>query len=469
MSFSRRDFLRHTSAYSVGFLALRQCISAGAAGVTPAAGMPVGYGPLIRDPRRVLDLPEGFAYRIISKMGDTMDDGFIVAGETDGMTSFAGPDGTAIIIRNHEMLPTQKPGPFGDDNRLFDRIDRAKMYDCGFGRTPHLGGTSTIVFDTKEQKIVRQFMSLAGTCRNCAGGPTPWQSWITCEETVFVTGESEDGDLKFESEKDHGYCFEVPATADMRLAEPLPLLDMGRFYHEAVAVDPRTGIVYETEDRPEGLLYRFLPHKPGDLKAGGRLQALCLVGYEANDARNQGKQAPIRQGDKLRVTWMDMDDVQSPKDDLRFRGHEAGACRFSRMEGAWHTDGQLFFASTNGGAKELGQIWRYLPAQNEGQGGPEDSGTLELFIESQDARLLEACDNITMSPWGDLIMCEDRSGEVVRLVGVTMAGELYTLANSHAKGEFAGATFTPDGSTLLVNIQHKGLTLAITGPWRTLA
>jgi secreted PhoX family phosphatase len=469
MSFSRRAFLRKSSAYSVGFFALRQCVGAGAAGVTGSTEIPTGYGPLVPDPRNLLDLPKGFAYQVISRSGDPMDDGLFVPGEPDGMASFEGPDGTAIIVRNHEMLPYQSPSPFGERAALFSRLDRNKVYDGGEGKTPHLGGTTTIVYDTKSQKILKQFMSLAGTARNCAGGPTPWQSWVTCEETIYRTGKTKDGDHIFLSEKDHGYCFDVPATAEMRLADPIPLVDMGRFNHEAIAVDPRTGIVYETEDRDDGLFYRFLPNKPGELKAGGRLQALCVVDFKPNDTRNWGKHAPIRQGDKLRVTWMDMDHVESPEDDLRKRGHDAGAARFARGEGIWHSDGHVYISCTNGGTKEKGQIWRYLPAAEEGQGGADDSGTLELFIESHDSNLLEACDNITMSPWGDLIVCEDRSEEVVRLVGVTMSGQLYTLANSHAKGEFAGVTFTPDGSTLLVNIQHSGLTVAITGPWRTLA
>jgi secreted PhoX family phosphatase len=460
--------LKRSSAYSLGFLALRQCVqSASAAGIASAEEAALGYGPLIPDPQELLDLPLGFSYKVISRGGDLMDDGLIVPGLADGMAAFTGPDGLAILVRNHELLPDQKPSPFGEQCALFKNVDAAKLYDTGGGKTPHRGGTTTIVFDTQRQEIVRQFLSLAGTCRNCAGGPTPWNSWITCEESVLLAGPAEDAD--YTSDKDHGYCFDVPATADPRLADPIPLVDMGRFYHEAVAVDARTGIVYETEDREDGLFYRFLPNKPGELKAGGRLQALCVMGFESNDTRNWGSHAPLDQGAKLRVKWLDLEDVQSPEDDLRQRGFEAGAARFARGEGAWCSDGQVFIACTNGGAKKKGQIWRYLPAEKEGQGGAEDSGTLELFIESRKSALLESCDNITMSPWGDLVVCEDRDGKIVRLVGVTMRGEMYTLANSHAKCEFAGVTFTPDGSTLLVNIQQKNLTIAVTGPWRRLA
>jgi secreted PhoX family phosphatase len=458
-------------------MGLRQVIQNGGDAVARAAAAAnprIGYGPLVPDPKRLLDLPAGFGYQAISRAGDKMDDGCVVPGLADGMATFAAPDGLAIIIRNHEMLPWQEPGPFGAGNRLLETIDPAKLYDRGARRTPHRGGTTTIVFDTKRQLIVRQFLSLAGTSRNCAGGPTPWNSWISCEETVIRAGHNvevnEDKKVEYECDRDHGYCFDVPATAKRCLADPIPLTAMGRFYHEAVAVDPRTGIVYETEDREDGLFYRFLPNRPGALAAGGRLQALVVQDLERADTRNWRRRGQtIDVGAKLRVRWMDMDHVESPEDDLRSRGHDAGAARFARAEGIWHDRGQFFFACTNGGSRRKGQIWRYIPADQEGQGGEVDSGTLELFIESHDSALLESADNLTMSPWGDLIVCEDRTSPIVRLVGVTPAGELYTLAGSHARCEFAGVCFTPDGSTLLVNIQQKGLTIAVTGPWRTLA
>jgi secreted PhoX family phosphatase len=466
---SRREFLRQSSAYSLGFLALRQCVqNATAADIAGEAASPaIGYGPLVDDPQGLLDLPAGFSYKIVSRAGDAMDDGLLVPGKADGMATFVGPDGLALIVRNHEQLPFDGPSPFGERGALLSRVPVEKIYDVGRGRSPHRGGTSTMVFDTKRQEVVRQFMSLAGTCRNCAGGPTPWNSWVTCEETIIRAGFDKDGD--FTSDKDHGYCFDVPATAEPALADPIPLVDMGRFNHEAIAVDPRTGIVYETEDREDGLFYRYLPNKRGDLKAGGKLQALVVLDFEPNDTRNWGPHASIERSQSLRVRWMDMDNVKSPEDDLRYRGFEAGAARFARGEGIWYDAGQVFIACTNGGQKQKGQIWRYVPAEQEGQGGADDSGTLELFIESRDSALLENCDNITMSPWGDLVLCEDREARLVRLVGVTPQGELYTLAGHRARSEFAGVTFTPDGTTLLVNIQHRGLTIAVTGPWRRMA
>jgi secreted PhoX family phosphatase len=455
----------------LGFWALRQCVqSASAADLGPTgaapAGRDIGYGPLVDDPAGLLDLPKGFSYKIVSKAGAPMDDGLYVPGKADGMASFVGPGGMAIIVRNHEMLPFDGPGMFGDAAAPPAGFDMAKLYDEGRGKSPHRGGTTTLVFDTKKQEVVKQFMSLAGTCRNCAGGPTPWNSWVTCEESVVRPGHDKDGD--FESDKEHGYCFEVPATAEPYLNDPMPLKAMGRFNHEAIAVDPRTGIVYETEDREDGIFYRFLPTAPGALSAGGKLQTLCIAGADSRDMRNWGPDEPIDVGKKLRVRWIDLDDVESPEDDLRTRGFKAGAAKFARAEGIWHDDGQIYISCTNGGQKQKGQIWKYVPAAQEGHGGKDDSGTLELFIESRDSALLENCDNITMSPWGDLVLCEDRAVDLVRLVAVTPRGELYTRAGHRAKSEFAGVTFTPDGSTLLVNIQHRGLTAAITGPWRTM-
>jgi secreted PhoX family phosphatase len=460
--------LRQASAYSVGFWALRQYVDSAAAadGGAPQAA-DVGYGPLVSDPEKLLDLPAGFSYKIISRAGAPMDDGLFVPGKADGMATFAGPGGLAVIVRNHELLPYEGPSPFGESKTLPAGFDAAKLFDAGRGASPHRGGTSTIVFDTRRQQIVRQFMSLAGTCRNCAGGPTPWNSWITCEETVVRAGRDKDGE--FTSDKDHGWCFDVPATTEPYLNAPIPLTAMGRFNHEAVAVDPRTGVVYETEDREDGIFYRFLPTMPGDLKAGGRLQTLCIEGAKSRDLRNWGPEPPVERGQQLRARWLDLEHIDSPEDDLRKRGFEAGAARFARAEGIWHSDGQIYIACTTGGPKQKGQIWKYVPAEREGQGGADDSGTLELYIESRDSQLLENCDNITMSPWGDLVLCEDREADLVRLVAVTPAGKLYTLAGHHAKSEFAGVCFTPDGSTLLVNIQHRGLTIAVTGPWRTMA
>ncbi len=422
-----------------------------------------GLGPLKPDPKKILDLPAGFAYTIISKTGAPMADGLRVPSAPDGMAAFPGPDGLTLLVRNHELSLRTKPaatapltpakeGGFGDNFQLLSPAMKARMYDAGgaSGR-PCMGGTTTMVFDTRTQKMVREFLSLGGTLRNCAGGPTPWGSWVTCEEGVDRKGTH--------CAQDHGYCFEVPATAEPELAQPVPLKAMGRFNHEAVAVDADRGHVYETEDRMDGLLYRFTPNTPGKLAVGGRLQALALQDARKLDLRNGGKEPALAVGGRLPVKWIDLDQVESPKDDLRTRGYKAGAVRFARGEGMWYARGMVYFACTAGGSALRGQIWRYHP------GSDAATGELELFIEPNHRMVMDMCDNITLAPWGDLILCEDGVGDQF-LLGVTPEGKVYPFArNAQGTSEFAGATFSPDATTLFVNIQRPGLTLAVTGPW----
>lgn len=455
MNSSRRDFLVRSSVFAAGFFSLQgfcrnELQAAESKGPSP-------YGPLVEDLNGALDLPAGFKYRIISTGGKPMSDGFITPGFADGMATFPGPDGLTIIVRNHELLPYQGPSPYGKSNELLAKIAPEKIYDRGEGKTPHNGGTTTIVYDTREQKVVRDFLSLTGTSRNCAGGPTPWNSWITCEESVVAIGPGEDGD--YTSERNHGYNFEVPATYEIAMADAVPLTDMGRFYHEAIAVDPETGIVYQTEDRDDGLIYRFLPNKPGNLHAGGKLQALRFHGKDSFDTRNWDE-TTVRKGRQYPVEWIDLDDVESPNDNLRYRGFEAGAARFARGEGMWYSEGQVFFACTNGGKSQTGQIWRLIPAKP----GSSETDKLELFIEPNNASILQAADNLTVAPWGDIVICEDHSHDP-RLMGITPEGKLYPIAQNHVNSEFAGVTFSPDGTTLFVNMQVRNMTVAITGPW----
>lgn len=459
MPSTRRHFLRSTAATAAGFTGLHQFLS------PQRTWGHERQVALTSDPAGLLDLPAGFSYQVISRAGDEMDDGLLVPGLPDGMATFNGPGGLAIIIRNHEQTPDQEHGPFGRNLERLNRVDPTRIYDLGDGKLPGIGGTTTIVYDTDNQKIVRQFLSLAGTCRNCAGGPTPWNTWISCEENVDKFGHNPNG---YFSAKDHGYNFEVQASHVPGLAAPLPLYDMGRFYHEAIAIDAGSGIAYETEDREDGLIYRFLPHRQEQFAAGGRLQVLSIVGACSADTRNW-EATFCEPGASFSVEWLDIGNVKSPDDDLRYRGFDQGAARFARAEGMWAGNHEVFFACTNGGNARAGQIWRYRPSRFEGQPGERrEPGRLELFIEPNDSNLLQSADNLTVSPWGDLVVCEDRPGDVVRLVGVTPSGHCYTLAHSHAQTEFAGATFSRDGSTLFVNMQGEHSTLAITGRWSEL-
>ena len=461
MSTSRRYFLKQASAIALGFSGLHHFIGAGMPGLHTGDRWADRFGELQPDPDGILDLPAEFSYQIISRHGDRMDDGFFVPHRADGMATFPGPDGATILVRNHEVSidADRQEGPFRGDESLRTRLSRAQTYDVDGDGIPCPGGTTTIVYNTQAQRVERQFLSLVGTERNCAGGPTPWNTWITCEETVRRAGDN--------CEHNHGYPFEVPATAEPHLATPEPIKAMGRFNHEAVAVDPASGIVYQTEDRGDGLIYRYIPDEPGQLLNGGRLQALVVTDRPSLDTRNWDDQT-VAPGAPMAVRWIDLDDIQSPDDDLRHRGFDAGAARFARGEGMWYSEGgAIFFACTNGGRIRKGQIWKYTPSPQEGTSyETDDPGTLELFVEPNDGGLIDNADNLTVSPWGDLIVCEDGSGEQF-LVGITPEGKFYKFAHNAMDNdsEMAGATFSPDGSTFFINIQHAGLTLAITGPW----
>lgn len=457
MKTSRREFIRSSAMVGLGFLGLSRYSVAS----TLAINDRVGYGPLISDPNGILNLAKGFTYRVISRQGSKMSDGLLVPGKGDGMAAFVGTNNRTILVRNHENVPNDlKNGPFGRKNELLHAVDKQKFYDYGSGETPCIGGTTTLIYNHTTKAVEKEFLSLTGTIRNCAGGPTPWNSWISCEETV----EKAHGKL----EKNHGYNFEVPALETTGLADPIPLREMGRFNHEAVAVDPGTGIVYQTEDDSEGLIYRFIPSVPGRLQQGGKLQALVFRDQRSFDTRNWPGISPssIDVGKTFSVTWVDLEDIESPHNDLRHRGFIKGAARFARGEGMWYGTNGIYFACTNGGPARTGQVFRYKPGIYEGTTREHEApGTIELFAEPNDKDILKYCDNLTVAPWGDIVLCEDHDHPC--LVGITPAGEYYKLGeNVGYNSELAGVVFSPNGSTLFVNIQHAGLTLAIEGPWK---
>lgn len=458
---NRRGFLKSAAAVTLGFTGMYTLFARNGYSTPPSDKLLDRFGKLVPDPDGIMDLPPGFRYRLLSTQGRPMDDGLVVPGKMDGMATFPGPGGKYLLVRNHELSP-DKPddGPFGAGNALLGKVPREKFYDHGHGKTPCLGGTTTLVIDTATGEVEREFLSLAGTSRNCAGGPTPWGSWITCEETVDLAING--------NEKMHGYCFEVPAQAEMALAEPRPLVGMGRFNHEAIAIDPKSGVVYLTEDRPAGAFYRYIPNVPGRLHEGGRFQALAFHGAKGLDSRNWNGHQLVEPGKPYQAAWVDVPNPDTDQDDLRLRAHDLGAALFARGEGIWHGNDAVYFACTNGGAAEKGQIFRYIPSEFEGTSDEAGKpGTIQLFLEPNDGGLIDNCDNLTVAPWGDLVVCEDGSGEQF-IAGVTPEGGIYRIArNAHpSNSELAGACFSPDGSTLLVNIQHAGLTLAITGPWR---
>jgi uncharacterized protein len=409
------------------------------------------YGSLLD--RGELLLPEGFRYVAFGRAGDPLPvarggapQGVLPRGH-DGMASFATSAGMARLVRNHE-------------NR--DQVSALG----GTGYNPaRFGGTTTTEFDTSDpsdagrdaQRFRGHWVSIQGTSTNCAGGPTPWGSWMTCEETTEeVAGIP------------HGYVFDVASSSDGPV-EPTPLRGMGRFVHEAIAMDPRTNITYETEDRrysgpgTGSGFYRFVPRPGARYGTAGALEMLAVKGRPNLDLSG----AAPRNG-ALPVEWVAIDepdpaDATANSQAVFQQGWAKGGAVFNRLEGAWYGNGSVYFISTNGGPPNpagdpgLGQVWEYTPHGRSG-------GTLRLVVESTDPEVMEAPDNITVSPRGGLLACEDGSGAQF-LRGITPRGEVFDFATHPGSSEFAGANWSPDGNWLFVNIQDPGTTFAITGPW----
>lgn len=432
----RRQFLAATGSAFAALLASGASLRA-----APAISVGSAFGPLMSDPAGLLDLPEGFSYRVLSSLGDAMDDGGTVPDRADGMGSFALPGGEIALIRNHEL--TQRHDPGGSIAHGFGKHNGEYV----------AGGTTTLVVDAETLVVKRQYRSLGGTIRNCSGGVTPWGSWLTCEEAPTGPGQKYGEGL----ERDHGWVFEVPADAT-GLVEAVPLTAMGRFNHEAACVDPATGIVYMTEDRDDGVLYRFVPAVPGILKSGGRLQAMVIGGLA--DTRNWQSLGMAR-NQLYFVSWIDLDEVEAPEDDLRRRAAALGAARIARGEGIHMGTDDLYICATSGGARGFGQILRLLPGRGK------EPCRIELFFESDSPEQFNFGDNLTIAPNGHLVVCEDQYTEIVDnyLRGITPEGTAYPLARLRAQTELAGACFSPDGRTLFVNAYSPARTLAITGPW----
>ena len=425
-------------------------------------------GALRSDPGRILDLPDGFSYRVISRVGELMSDDLRVPGAHDGMAAFPGDQGRIILVRNHEMQTHWTEGSaFGE---AFDDLPeslRVRLYDRGNDKTPALGGTTTTIYDPASGEVERQFLSLAGTEINCAGGATPWGSWLSCEECFKNRGTRWQAAQLIQRDKKHGYVFEVPANAT-GLIEPQPIKPMGRFEHEACTVHEPTGIVYMTEDRYHSLFYRYIPNTPSKLLDGGRLQALALVDSPTLMTHNWSTQPQTPMNTPLPTRWIDLDDVDSEENNLRLRGAEKGAATFARGEGLCDAGDRFAFTCTIGGPARLGQVFTYKPGSFEGTTREEDDpGELMLIAEARHDSLLRNADNLTMAPWGDLVVCEDTANHC-GLVGIRPDGTQYEIAdNPYSNSELAGVCFSPDGQTLFVNIQYPGMTIAITGPWPT--
>jgi secreted PhoX family phosphatase len=445
---SRRSFLQGALATGAGaalsgpFSALAARAAVAAPGQAAKKPRGSGYGPLlpVKDQTTGLELlllPRGFEYLSFGWTNDPMSDGRPTPSNHDGMAAFRRGD-HVHLVRNHEKGPGE---PFAGADRTYDPTAS--------------GGTTNLVFDPDRGRLLDSYASLSGTIRNCAGGPTPDGTWLSCEETTII---SADGTR-------HGYVFEVPADG---ASDAVPLKPMGRFSHEATATDPATGFVYETEDAGSSAFYRFRPVDPRNLAAGGVLEAMKLAGTTDTRDWTTGTSAAVDQ-------WVVVDnpDWAPPEPSPWIQASAKGAARISRGEGAWYGNGVIYVVSTDGGPARQGQVFAYDPVADR----------FTCVFASPSAAVLNAPDNVCVSPRGGLVLCEDGSG-LEFLHGLSAGGVIFPFAQNNVVlpdsfaatrgysgdftgSEWAGATFEPkNGNWLFANIQSPGVTFAITGPWK---
>jgi uncharacterized protein len=467
------------------------------------------YGPIapVNDETTGLSLvrlPRGFSYKSYGWTSDPMSDGQRTPGNHDGMgviaSRRAGITGTELVlVRNHERGTSTRP--ISAPSAAYDgAIAPDSKASPG-------GGTTTLVW--RDGNWVSALPSLSGTLTNCAGGVTPWGTWLSCEETLNdrsgVVGSNGVNGRK------HGYVFEVPADPKQTSAQPI--VGMGRFRHEAAAVDPATGHVYLTEDGPRvSGFYRYEPKVArgahGSLLKGGVLKMARLRGV-----RDQAVLLAPALGDRYTLDWVTLDHPDADPVALAAgalpligavtvsgcfnEGYAKGGARMSRGEGLWYWNRRIYIVDTTGGRATAGGV----PGDGKGCVWQLDLDTQTLTcicaVPPGASNIGNNFDNITVSPKGGLLLCEDggehqHNGQSVgvRLMGVASGGATYALAennltsevlarahalgkdihgmptpNSQIGGEFAGACFDPAGRVLFVNMYSIGATLAISGPW----
>ncbi len=476
MSLTRRDFAR-TSAITGAGVALAGSVGALATAPNALASTEtegardsadihggVGYGPLIPDPKGILALPAGFTYRILTHSGKTrLESGEFTPSNHDGTATFAGPRGTTLLVNNHELK-----GPRANWDHPVP-LTEGLVYD------PAASGGCTVV-EVRPDGRVAEWVGIAGTSTNCAGGSTPWGTWLTCEENSDRAGTNG-------MTKDHGYVFEVDPADRRANKNPKPLKFFGRYDHEAVVIDPRRGHAYLTEDAasPNGLLFRWTPPKGFEHGRGkfrtladdaGVLQAPRC--FDSGGTFVDDLSRATRIGTVYGVDWVDVPDRDAKTVAVRKQFGAGEITRARKLEGMWWGDGGAYLVSSYARAESPvqhdGQVWFYDPKRR--------TLTLKVLLGVNPDPSVDGAfdgpDNITVSPYGGLVLAEDGEG-VSHLFGATDRGRTYPIARNDLNvgteeepefSEFAGVTFSPDGRTLFANIQKPGILLAITGPWK---
>ncbi|ANW20787.1 alkaline phosphatase PhoX [Streptomyces clavuligerus] len=469
MPLTRRDFSRQSALTGAG-LALTGAV--GALATAPGAlaadepahqdrtgGRTLGYGPLIPDPAGLLALPAGFSYRVLTHAGVTrLETGEPTPASHDGTAAFPGRRGVTLLVVNHELRGTRDRWPFPVP------LTEGLVYD------PAASGGCTVV-ESRPDGAVAQWVGVAGTSTNCAGGSTPWGTWLTCEENEDLAGVNG-------MTKDHGYVFEVDPHDRRANRDPRPIKAFGRFPHEAVVIDPARGHAYLTEDAsgPHGLLYRWVP--PQGFRHGrGRLRTLAddaglFQAPRCFDSHGQfvdDLSRATRIGTVYGVDWTDVPDRDARTTSVRRQFADGEITRGRKLEGMWWGDGGAYFVSSyaradSPGGAHNGQVWFYNPRRR--------TLTLKVLLGVADG--YDGPDNITVSPYGGLVIAEDGDG-AQHLFGATERGRTYPIARSERNlgteeapeySEFAGVCFSPDGRTLFAHAQNPGVMFAITGPWR---
>ena len=391
MQVGRRDFLRSgliaTGAAIAGPSIWRAALAA------PAQPGPGPYGDLKKPDANGIMLPEGFTSRLIA-----------LSRQRVALTPYTWhdyPDGGATY-------PTDQGG--------WIYVSNSEVADAG--------GAGAVRFDSVGN-IVDAYRILEGTSSNCAGGPTPWGTWLSCEETA------------------RGRVWECDPTGKR---EPILLSKLGTFTHEAAAVDPEGRRVYLTEDRDDGGFYRFTPRNYPNLAAG-----VLEIARVEDIAR-------VHAGGASAVTWRPIPDPEYFRAEPT-RRQVSVRTPFAGGEGCWFDSGVVYFTT-----KGDNRVWSYRTAD----------ATIELLYDGTTTqRVLLGVDNVYVAPRsGDVFVAEDGGDlDIVMITPERRVARLLKLVGSvHDGSELTGPALSPAGDRFYFSSQRsfrKGATYEVTGPFRT--
>lgn len=474
MTITRRTLLGATAA--AGIVAA----SGGTAFAAPAKGQGKGLSKAVVQP--VLDnivdngqlaLPKGFKAWRVGTIGveDLLSDrNGTVVGKTpsnlDGTGAYEA--GKHIrLVRNHECR---------SNARVVVPLVEGTVYDAG---VPHGMGGNTVVELSQNGQFEQQWVALSGTIRNCAGGETPWNSWLACEEDVTKAGtsvvSSVDGKT-YVTQKDHGYVFEVFADV-VAAQDPTPIKAWRRAVWEGAAIGPDRDIAYLTEDTGRGLFYRWLA--PEGAKIGpyiaqqfgendGILQAAQLV-RNGVPLVHYGQLTAADLNKPYEVTWVD-GGADRQAQQAHLRDQYPGATQHPKIEGCW-TDGKgLWFTLSYTNQSQINSYKASHGIDMTGDSGmivfydyAANTMTVKEYYANGNAEGFHGPDNIAVSPWGSVVICED-GNDPCSLIAFSEARGSREVARELAdRGEWAGAVFNKSGSLLFASVQSD-CTYAISGP-----